>query len=104
MDGVDAQGAGPAVRRRVDLADQPVAVQDGQREVAPAALRDRLEHLQLVVELEQLGHAPAVVDEAVERRQQRRPPGERPAELGGIDPPGAPDAVDDGGLAGRFAR
>jgi hypothetical protein len=50
----------------VELAHQPVAVQDRQREVPPAALGGRLVHLELVVELEELDGALAVVDQPVE--------------------------------------
>src|SRR5258708_33426144 len=50
----------------------------------------------LVVEFEQLDGALAVVDEPVERRQQRRAPGERLAQQTWIDPPRALDALDDG--------
>src|SRR5260370_31345154 len=53
----------------------------------------------LVVEFEQLDGALAVVDEPVERRQQRRAPGERLAQQTWIDPPRALDALDDGLLA-----
>jgi hypothetical protein len=77
VQGVDPQDPGLAVGGSVELADQPVAVEHRQREVAPPALGDGLVHLQLIVELEQLGHALAVVDEPVERGQQRRPAGER---------------------------
>ena len=80
MDRVHAQLPHLAVGSRVDLADQAVAVQDRQRVVAPATLGGRLVHLEVVLELEQLLGAPAVVDQAVVRRQQRRPSGERPAE------------------------
>ena len=73
--------------------------QDRHRPVAPAPLGGRLVHLQLVVELEQLGHPLAVVDQPVERGQQRRPAGERRrSRYVGIDAPPAPDALDDGGL------
>ena len=51
----------------VDLSDQAVPVQDRHRPVAPPPLRRRLVHLELVVELEDLGHALAVEDEPVER-------------------------------------
>src|SRR6266511_2965506 len=62
-------------------------MQYGQREVAPAALRLRHVHLQDVLETEQLKRAPAVVNQAVERGQQRGTPGERLADRRGVDPP-----------------
>ena len=82
VDRVDPQHPGLAVGGGVELAHQPVAVQDRQREVPPAPLGGGLVHLQLVVELEELDGALAVVDQPVEGRQQRRPAGERLAELG----------------------
>ena len=72
----------------------------GQGEVAPAALGGGLVHLERVLEVEQLLGARPVVDEAVERRQQRRPPFEIPAERGGVDAPFALRALDHGRLAG----
>ena len=84
----------------VDLADQLVAVQDRQGPVAEPALRLRLVHLELVVELEQLRHPLAVENQAVERGQQRDATRERlVVEVGRIDAPGASDAVDDRFLA-----
>src|SRR6478736_3786536 len=74
VDRVDLEDSGLAVRRRVDLPDQAVAVDDRQRVVAPAALGRRLVHLERVLEVEQLLGAAAVVDEPVERRQERRAP------------------------------
>ena len=104
VDGVHPQDAGRAIRGRVDLADQSVAVQDRQREVAPAPLRLRLVHLERELELEDGLGAGAVVDQAIERREQGRASGERPVgcavELCGIHPPGAGHPVDDRGLAG----
>ena len=84
----------------VDLPDQPVVVEDREREVAPAPLRRGLVHLEGVLELEQLLGASPVVDEPVERREERRPPLEVVAERTGIDAPLALHALDDGGLAG----
>jgi len=63
---VDLQHPGLAAGGGIELADQPVAVQDRQREVPPPALGRGLVHLQLVIELEQLHGALAVVDEPVE--------------------------------------
>src|SRR6266702_8868466 len=60
VDRVDPEHAGLAVGGGVQLSDQPVAVEDRQREVPPAALGGRLVHLQLVVELEQLDRPLAV--------------------------------------------
>ena len=50
--------AGLAVGGGVDLPDQPVVVQDRQREVAPTSLGLRLVHLQHVLVLEQVGARP----------------------------------------------
>ncbi len=72
----------------------------GQGVVAPAAGGGGLVHLQLVVEPEQVLGARAVVDEAVERGQQGRAPGEGLAELGRVDPPDSLGALDGGGLPG----
>ena len=70
-----------AVGGGVHLADEPVFVEHGQREVAPAPLRLRLVHLERVLEVEQLLRPRAVVDQPVERRQQRRPPFEATVDL-----------------------
>src|SRR4051794_41943550 len=99
MDGVDAEDAGLAVGGRVELPDEAIVVEDRQREVAPPPLRGRLVHLEDVLEAEELRRARAVVDQAVERRQQRGAAGERSRERRGIEAPLARDAVDDGGLA-----
>jgi hypothetical protein len=99
VDGVHAQDPGLAVRRRVELPDQPVVVQDRQREVAPAPLRRGLVHLEDVLEAEEVGRPGPVVDQAVERGQQRRAARERAVERRGVHPPGPGDALDDGGLA-----
>jgi hypothetical protein len=53
VDGVHAQDARIAVGGGVELADEPVAEQDRQRVVAPAALGGGFVHFQLVVEVEQ---------------------------------------------------
>src|SRR4051794_41887066 len=100
MDGVDAEDAGLAVGGRVELPDEAIVVEDRQREVAPPPLRGRLVHLEDVLEAEEVGRARAVVDQAVERRQQRGAAGERAPERRGIDAPLARDALDDGGRAG----
>ena len=71
VDRVHLQDARLAVGRRVDLADQLVAVEDRQREIAPAPLVLRLVHLEQVVEVEQLAGPGPVVGQAIERRQQR---------------------------------
>ena len=93
----------PSARSTVasSFPDQAVAVQDRQRVVAPAALDRWLVHLQQVVELEDLGQPLAVLDEPVEGREQRRTTVVRRrggVEQGRVDPPGAADALDDGGL------
>ena len=75
-------------------------MEDGQGEVAPAALGGGLVHLERVLEVEQLLGARPVVDEPVERRQQRRPSFEIRSERGGVDAPLALRALDDGRLAG----
>jgi hypothetical protein len=68
VDGVDAEDARVALGGRVELADEPVAVQDWHRSVAPAALGRRFVHLELVVVLEQLRQPLPVVHEPFERR------------------------------------
>jgi hypothetical protein len=75
MDRVDPEHPRLAVGEGVELARQLVAGQDRQREVPPPALGRGLVHLQLVLEAEQLDGALSVMDEPVEGRQQRRPPG-----------------------------
>src|SRR6266550_5692756 len=66
-----------AIEARLGAADEPVAGQERQDVVAVLALRRRDVHLQSVVEVEERLGAIAVVHEAVERRQQRRPVGHR---------------------------
>ena len=73
------------------------------RPVPPAPGGGRLVHLELVVELEQLGEPLAVEDQPVERRQQRGAAPERlvePRELLRVDPPGAAHALDERRLPG----
>ena len=82
VDRVHPQRGGLAVGGGVELPDQPVVVEDRQGEVAPAALGRGLVHLERVLVVEQLLGADAVVDEPVERRQQRRAPLELLAERG----------------------
>ena len=67
VDGVDDEGAGLAVGLGVELPDEPVVVEDRQREVAPAAFVLGLVHLEDVLEAPELLGADAVVDEPVER-------------------------------------
>src|SRR6476469_4773881 len=69
VDRVDHEPAGLAIRLGVQLPDEPVVVEDRQREVAPAALVLGLVHLEDVLETPQLLGADAVVDEPVERRE-----------------------------------
>src|SRR5204863_3789117 len=64
------------------------------------ALGGRLVHLQRVLEVEQLQDADAIVDETVERRQQRRAAQEVAVQIRGIEAPLALDAFDYGGLTG----
>ena len=52
-----------AIGRGIELADQPIAVQDRQREVAPAALRRRLVHLERCTRSRRGPRAVAVEDE-----------------------------------------
>jgi hypothetical protein len=70
MDSVYPQHRGLAIGGGVDLADQPVVVEDGQCEEPPAPLGLRLVHLQIELELEQFHGADPIVDQPVERRQQ----------------------------------
>lgn len=65
--GGDPQLTGSAVGGGIDLPHQPVVVEDQQREIASAARGCRLEHLELVVEVEDLGHPLAIVEQPVER-------------------------------------
>ena len=100
MDRVDPQHGGLAVGGGVELPDQTIVVEDRQGEVAPAALGRGLVHLERVLEVEQLLGADAIVDEPVERRQQRRTAFEAIAERSRVDAPLALDTLDDGRLAG----
>src|SRR5204862_5699996 len=72
---VDSQYSGLPVEGRIDPPDQPVAPEDRQHVVAVLPLRLRDIHLEPVEELEERVRAVAVVDEAIERRQERRPQG-----------------------------
>jgi hypothetical protein len=102
VDGVDTEHALVALGGGVQLADQPVAVQDRQRVVAPDPLGLRLVHLQHVVEAEQLVEALAVHHQPVERRQQRGATLEvaEPLEVRRLHPPRPLHALDHGRLAG----
>ncbi len=90
------------VGARVDLPDQPVAVQHRQGVVPPAPFRLRLVHLQRVVEAQQIGHPLAVLQQYVERGEQRGAVGlgtlER-RESVGVDPPPSTHAFDHDGFA-----
>ena len=103
MHPVDREDAGPAVGGGVELADEPVAVQDRQRVVPPAPLRGRLVHLQLVLVPEDLKGTDAVVHQPVERGKQRGAASEVsddvPVEVRRVHSPPALDALDLGGLA-----
>ena len=85
--GPNVEHRGLAIGRRVDLADQPVAVEDRQREVAPPPVGRRLVHLEQVFEVEQLhrrgpgrgsNDRTATAARSVPRSPRRSPPG-RPA-------------------------
>ena len=99
VDRVDAQHALGGIGGGVELPDQPVAVEDRQRVVAPDPLLDGLVHLEQVVELEELVEPLAVLDQPVERREQRGAARERRVEERRLDPPLALHALDDRGLA-----
>ncbi len=66
VDGPDPEHPGFSVCCGVELSNQPVAVQDRQCEVPLTALGSGLVHLELVVELEELDHALAVVYQPIE--------------------------------------
>ena len=83
----------------VQLPDQPVMVEDRQRKVAPASLGRGLVHLQLVLEVEQLLCADAVVDQPVERRQQCGTTLELLTERRWVDHPAARRPLDLGRLS-----
>src|SRR5438034_5869128 len=72
MHGVDAQHVGLAVEGRIDSSDQPVTPEDRQHVVAVLPLRLWDIHLEAIEEAEQRLRAVAVVDEPVERREERR--------------------------------
>ena len=67
VDGVHTERRRLAVGGRVELSDEPVVVEDRQREVSPAPLVGRLVHLEEVLEVEELLGADAVVDRAGRR-------------------------------------
>ncbi len=69
VESVDTKHAAIAVRSSVKLSYQPVAVQNGQSEVSPATTCSRFVHLERVVELEQVGHALAIMEHPVKGRQ-----------------------------------
>ena len=70
-DAVDPQDSGLPVEDRLDAADDPVAAQDREDVVAVLALRLRDVHLEPVEEVPERLGAVAVVDEPVERREER---------------------------------
>src|SRR5438477_735659 len=78
MHGLDAQHTRLAVEHRLDAADEVVAAQDRQHVVAVLPLGFRHVHLEAVAEAEQRPGAITVVDQAVERRQERDAPRHRP--------------------------
>ena len=102
VDRVDDERAGLAVGLGVELPDEPVVVQDRQREVAPAALVLGLVHLEDVLEAPELLGADAVVDEPVEGAEQRRASREvvGDVEVCRVDAPRARHPFDLGGLTG----
>ena len=100
MHRVDPEHALGRLGGRVELPDQPVAVEDRERVVAPDPLLDRLVHLEQVVELEELVEPLAVLDQPVERRQQRGAALERLVQERRLHSPVALDPLDDRGLAG----
>jgi MFS family permease len=100
VDGVDDEHAGLAVGGRVQLADEPVAVQDGQGVVPPPALVPGLVHLEDVLEVEELLGADPVVHQPVEGREQRGAPLERQVQVRRVDSPGARRPLDGDLLAG----
>ncbi len=69
---LDLEPAFGAMRLRVEPPDQPAATQDRQHVVTPDALGRRHVDLDPIVEVEHRGHAFAVPDDGIERRQQRR--------------------------------
>jgi hypothetical protein len=100
VDGVHGQPAVLAVGRGVDLADQPVVVQDRQGEVPPPPRVPRLVHLQDVLDVEELQGPAAVVHQPVERREQRGAAGERPTDRLRVHAPLPGRALDDRRLTG----
>ena len=79
----DAERIVLALDPRLDPADQPVAEEDGQDVVAPAALRGRDVDLPQVVEPIEAAQEVAIPDERIERGEERnprrRPAGRRPS-------------------------
>src|SRR2546425_3809745 len=73
VDRVHAQHAGLAIEHGIDATHEPVAAEDGQDVVPELPLRLRDVHLEPVVEPEQRLGPVTVVDESVERRQERHP-------------------------------
>ena len=67
MDGEDLQPRPFAIGRSIELSDQPIPVEDRQREVAPATFLAGLVHLEQVLEVEEGDRAGAIVGQAVER-------------------------------------
>ena len=65
------------VEARLDASDDAVADEDGQDVVAVLALRLRHVHLEAVVEVEERLGAVAVVDQPVERGEERDAVGHR---------------------------
>ena len=76
-------------KTRLGAADDAVADQERQDVVAVLALRLRHVHLEAVVEVPERLGAVAVVDEPVERREQRRAIGHRPVGRVGVGVPAA---------------
>src|SRR5262245_6805149 len=85
-----------AVGLRVDPAGKPRSDEGRHHVIAPAPVRYRHVHLEPVVEAEQRLRDAPVVDQAVERREQRGPTLERPVEQLRFDPPASSEALDRG--------
>ena len=80
---LDVEPAGLAVEDRLDPADEAVAVEDREDVVAVLALRRRDVHLEPVEEVPERLGAVAVVDEAVERREEVDARGTGPSSASG---------------------
>lgn len=91
---VDDESVGGAARTSIDLADQPVIVQDRQRELSPDATTCRFVHLERSVELEQTGDTLRVGHQPVEWRMQGRATLEGSTKLIRVDPPAPRYTVD----------